>query len=40
MRVQVKVSGKAVNTASVTGQNRFQDSLVSTVYLRGNYRTQ
>jgi prepilin-type N-terminal cleavage/methylation domain-containing protein len=40
MRVQVKVSGKAVNTASANGSNRYQDSLVSTVYLRGNFRTQ
>lgn len=40
MRVQVKVAGKAVSTAKSTGENRFRDSLVSTVYLRGNFRTQ
>jgi len=40
MSVQVKVRGKAAATVSKTGANRFQDSLVTTVYLRGNYRTQ
>lgn len=40
MSVQVKVRGKAAATVSKTGANRFQDSLVTTVYLRGNFRTQ
>ena len=40
MRIQVKVRGKAAATVTSTGQNRFQDSLVTSVYLRGNYRTQ
>jgi prepilin-type N-terminal cleavage/methylation domain-containing protein len=40
MRIQVKVRGKAAATVSRTGENRFQDSLVTSVYLRGNYRTQ
>jgi hypothetical protein len=40
MRVQVKVRGKAVTSVSTTGNNRYQDSLVTTVFLRGNYRSQ
>jgi prepilin-type N-terminal cleavage/methylation domain-containing protein len=40
MRVQVKVRGKSVSQVSQTGSNRYQDSLVTTVYMRGNYRTQ
>jgi prepilin-type N-terminal cleavage/methylation domain-containing protein len=40
MTVQVKVRGKAVATVKSTGVNRFQDSLVTNVYMRGNYRTQ
>ena len=40
MRIQVKVRGKAASSVSRTGANRFQDSLVTSVYLRGNYRTQ
>ena len=40
MRIQVKVRGKAASSVSKTGQNRFQDSLVTNVYLRGNFRTQ
>jgi hypothetical protein len=40
MRIQVKVRGKAAMQVSKTGANRFQDSLVTNVYLRGNYRTQ
>ncbi len=40
MRVQVKVRGKAARAVSKTGANRLQDSLVTTVYLRGNFRTQ
>ncbi|HEX6063967.1 MAG TPA: hypothetical protein VFZ04_07070, partial [Longimicrobiales bacterium] len=40
MRVQVKVRGKAAAPVSSTGASRFQDSLVTTVYLRGNFRTQ
>ncbi len=40
MRIQVKVRGKAASTVSKTGANRFQDSLVTNVYLRGNFRTQ
>jgi Tfp pilus assembly protein PilW len=40
MRIQVKVRGKAASSVASTGQNRFQDSLVTNVYLRGNFRTQ
>lgn len=40
MRIQVKVRGKAASSVSRTGVNRFQDSLVTNVYLRGNFRTQ
>ena len=40
MRVQVKVRGKAVSQVDKAGNNRYQDSLVTTVYMRGNYRTQ
>ena len=40
MRLQVKVRGKGVSTATSTGTNRFQDSLVTSVYMRGNVRTQ
>ena len=40
MRVQVKVRGKAAAPVSSSGVSRFQDSLVTTVYLRGNFRTQ
>ena len=40
MQIQVKVRGKAASSVSKTGQNRFQDSLVTNVYLRGNFRTQ
>jgi prepilin-type N-terminal cleavage/methylation domain-containing protein len=38
MRVQIKVAGKAVATATTTG-NRFRDSLTTQVYLRGNSRS-
>ena len=40
MRVQVKVRGKAVTSVAKTGANRYQDSLVTTVFLRGNFRSQ
>jgi hypothetical protein len=40
MRIQLKVRSKAVSTPTKTGANRFQDSLVTNVYLRGNFRTQ
>lgn len=40
MRVQIKVRSKAVTAVTKTGSNRYQDSLVTSVYLRGNYRTQ
>ena len=40
MRVQVKVRGKAARAVSRDGTSRLQDSLVATVYLRGNFRTQ
>ena len=40
MRLQVKVRGKGVSSATSTGTNRFQDSLVTSVYMRGNVRTQ
>jgi hypothetical protein len=40
MRVQVKVRGKAVTSVSKTGNNRYQDSLVTTVFMRGNFRSQ
>lgn len=40
MRIQIKVRGKAAAAVSSTGANRFQDSLVTSVYLRGNYRSQ
>ena len=40
MRVQVKVRGKAVTSVATTGSNRYQDSLVTTVFLRGNFRSQ
>jgi prepilin-type N-terminal cleavage/methylation domain-containing protein len=40
MRVQVKVTGKSASSVGKTGSNRYTDSLVTTVYLRGNFRTQ
>jgi prepilin-type N-terminal cleavage/methylation domain-containing protein len=40
MRIQMKVAGKAVTNASVTGDNRWRDSLLSQVFLRGNERDQ
>lgn len=40
MRVQVKVRGKAVSSVTKTGNNRYQDSLVTTVFMRGNFRSQ
>jgi prepilin-type N-terminal cleavage/methylation domain-containing protein len=40
MRMQVKVRGKGVSQVSRTGTNRYQDSLVTTVYMRGNQRNQ
>jgi prepilin-type N-terminal cleavage/methylation domain-containing protein len=40
MRIQMKVAGKAVTNASATGDNRWRDSLLSQVYLRGNARGQ
>jgi prepilin-type N-terminal cleavage/methylation domain-containing protein len=40
MRVQVKVRGKAVSSVTKTGNNRYQDSLVTTVFMRGNFRAQ
>ena len=40
MRMQVKVRGKGVSQVSRSGQNRYQDSLVTNVYMRGNVRTQ
>jgi prepilin-type N-terminal cleavage/methylation domain-containing protein len=40
MRVQVKVRSKAVSSVSATGNNRYQDSLVTTVFMRGNFRAQ
>lgn len=38
MRAQIKVAGKAVSTATTSG-NRFRDSLVTQVYVRGNVRS-
>jgi prepilin-type N-terminal cleavage/methylation domain-containing protein len=40
MRIQIKVAGKAVTSASANGDNRWRDSLVSQVYLRGNMKDQ
>jgi hypothetical protein len=40
MRILVSVKGKAGTVVSRTGANRFQDSLMTNVYLRGNFRTQ
>lgn len=40
MRVQVKIAAKSEREVSRDGSNRFQDSLVANVYLRGNFRTQ
>jgi prepilin-type N-terminal cleavage/methylation domain-containing protein len=40
MRIQMKVSGKAMTNASSTGENRWRDSLLTQVYLRGNARGQ
>ena len=40
MRIQLKVAGKAVTSASASGDNRWRDSLLSQVYLRGNARGQ
>jgi hypothetical protein len=40
MRILVSVKGKAATVVSKTGTNRFQDSLMTNVYLRGNFRTQ
>lgn len=40
MRVQLKVAGKAVTSATKTQGNRFTDSLKTQVYLRGNARGQ
>lgn len=38
MRVQLKVAGKAATSVAEDGENRFRDSLVTQVYLRGNAR--
>ena len=38
MRAQIKVAGKAVATATTQG-NRFRDSLITQVYVRGNVRS-
>lgn len=40
MRIQIKVRGKGVSAATRTGSNRYTDSLISQVYLRGNSRGQ
>ena len=40
MRIQLKVAGKAATSADAHGNNRFRDSLVTQVYLRGNARGQ
>lgn len=40
MRMQVKVTGKGVAAVTNTGSTRYQDSLVTNVYMRGNRRTQ
>ena len=40
MRILVSVKGKAATAVSATGANRLQDSLMTNVYLRGNFRTQ
>jgi hypothetical protein len=40
MRIQMKVAGKAMTSASATGENRWRDSLLTQVYLRGNDREQ
>lgn len=40
MRIQVKVTAKAGTNASKTGTNRYTDSLVTQVYIRGNRRGQ
>lgn len=39
MRIQITVRGKAVKSASASGENRFEDELQTTVYLRGNFRS-
>jgi len=38
MRIQLKVRGKGVSAATKTGTNRYSDSLLTQVYLRGNAR--
>lgn len=40
MRIQIKATGKGAETPKSTGTNRFLDSLVTQVYLRGNRRGQ
>lgn len=40
MRMQVKVRGKGASQPTKTGTNRYTDSLVTQVYLRGNRRGQ
>lgn len=40
MRVQIKVAGKAPTSPTATGGNRYRDSLLTQVYLRGNARGQ
>jgi prepilin-type N-terminal cleavage/methylation domain-containing protein len=40
MRMQLKVTGKAVTSATATQGNRHRDSMVTQVYLRGNARGQ
>lgn len=40
MRIQIKVRGKGVSAATSTGSNRYSDSLITQVYLRGNSRGQ
>lgn len=40
MRMQMKVTGKAVTSATSTQGNRYRDSMLTQVYLRGNGRGQ
>lgn len=40
MRMQLKVTGKAVTSATVSQGNRYRDSMLTQVYLRGNGRGQ
>lgn len=39
MRMQIKVRGKSPTQVAKTGANRFTDSLVTQVYVRGNARS-